>query len=161
MSIDPYGTHCPLLAGCLAATMGPVLELGAGWHSTPLLHAMCGASGRKLLTIESNKAWMDPFTPLFRDHHKLLCRELASPADIAAAPWGVVLVDQAPAEDRMVWLAELVKSESVGLVVAHDAANGKRKQVLERFRHYRLFKFLEPWTAIASNTMPIPELLPR
>ena len=57
-----WGTCLPLLAGVVAAsaaTHGPILEIGSGLSSTPLLLEMARATGRRLVTLESNLAWMN------------------------------------------------------------------------------------------------------
>ncbi len=55
--MNPFATHMPLLLACLRHTTGPVLELGSGWFSTPLLAAF--ATDRLVRTIETNPQWYD------------------------------------------------------------------------------------------------------
>ena len=37
--MNPFATHMPVLLACLEHTSGPVLELGSGWFSTPIVSA--------------------------------------------------------------------------------------------------------------------------
>ena len=37
--MNPFATHIPALLACLEHTSGPVLELGSGWFSTPIVSA--------------------------------------------------------------------------------------------------------------------------
>ena len=55
MSHDGGGSHVPLLASVVAiARPGPVLELGVGDMSTPLLREMCRAMGRELVSVDTS-----------------------------------------------------------------------------------------------------------
>ena len=50
--MNPFATHIPALLACLEHTSGPVLELGSGWFSTPIVSAF--ATDRLVRTIETN-----------------------------------------------------------------------------------------------------------
>lgn len=64
--IDPYGTHQEALAWAAAQTgSGEVLEVGAGWWSTPWLHGFCEASGRKMTTLERDANWLMGIAPVY------------------------------------------------------------------------------------------------
>lgn len=52
-------THIPILAAVVAMTDGPVLELGTGLNSTPLLSEMCFHMSRDLYSIETDPS-LDP-----------------------------------------------------------------------------------------------------
>ncbi len=53
--MNPFATHMPALLACLEHTSGPVLELGSGWFSTPIVSAF--ATDRLVRTIETNPEW--------------------------------------------------------------------------------------------------------
>ena len=56
--MNPFATHMPLLLACLRRTSGPVLELGSGWFSTPLIAAL--ATDRLVRTVETiDMKWMN------------------------------------------------------------------------------------------------------
>ena len=55
--MNPFATHMPSLLACLRHMSGPVLELGSGWYSTPVLSAF--ATDRLVSTVESNREWHD------------------------------------------------------------------------------------------------------
>ena len=69
--MDDWATHVPALAACLAATHGPVLEVGAGIWSTPILHAACAPTRRHLLTMEGKPEWLARFLPMATPWHEL------------------------------------------------------------------------------------------
>lgn len=57
-TIDPYGSHLPLLTAAVALTTGRVVELGSGLYSTPVLQAICLAQHRPLHTIDNDRDWL-------------------------------------------------------------------------------------------------------
>jgi hypothetical protein len=61
MSSSDYGTHIAPLLTAVLATDGPVLELGCGDFSTPLLHAICAKQNRLLVSTDTDKAWLELF----------------------------------------------------------------------------------------------------
>jgi hypothetical protein len=99
--MNPESTHLPALLDALARTTGPVLELGMGHVSTPILAAICEQMGRPLLSIESNPEWMAKFVRMASPHHKIVQAE-----DLSACPefleWqgSVALVDHYPSINR-------------------------------------------------------------
>src|SRR3954465_681875 len=52
-------THFPLLIKLVQMTQGPILELGSGLFSTPLLHWLCFEQERELHTWEKYEHYLD------------------------------------------------------------------------------------------------------
>lgn len=50
-----WGTHQTPLISAVMHTKGPILELGCGDFSTPLLHAICSTNQRMLLSTDTDK----------------------------------------------------------------------------------------------------------
>lgn len=51
-------SHQPVLIHMLnTMTKGPVLEVGVGNHSTPIMHLICANQNRKLLSVETDERW--------------------------------------------------------------------------------------------------------
>jgi len=119
-SQEERGSHRPALWASLEATApvgpasapSPVLELGAGIHSTPFLSAYCEDRGRDLLTVEYTREW----APDVSGSQRHACRTRTSRWN----GWSVVLVDHAPAEARMPALYRLSGEDDVGIIVVHD-----------------------------------------
>lgn len=161
--MDPWATHIPLLAACVQLTQGPVLELGAGDYSTPLLHVLC--RGRLLLTLESDPEWMLRYARLRSQEHHIV--EASTAAEWATGPWSVVLVDGRPARQRPREI-ELLRPATECFVV-HDtepshAQSYRWGDVLDGFR-YRLDceRWPDAWTTVLSDRLDvraIKELLP-
>lgn len=148
--LDPYSTHVPVLAAAVAAARpGPVLELGAGSFSTPLLHAICQATGRRLLTLDGDSNWAARFTEFRSETHRV---EVASDWD-AAIPddvWAVVFVDHAPAGRRVHEIDRL--REACELMVVHDTEDARYgyEEVFAKFAFRVDYTRLRPWTSLLS-----------
>lgn len=63
------GSHMASLVTMVMNTDGPVLEMGSGDFSTPLLHAVCSRSKRFLLTTDTDKKWLNYFIDLETEWH--------------------------------------------------------------------------------------------
>ena len=99
---DPaYGTFVEPLLMCVLATKGPVLEVGAGEWSTPLLHMVCAPTGRGLVTVEDNRKWAERSMPLVKHGHVVrnASYDVILP-ELAKSPWAVVFIDHSPGERR-------------------------------------------------------------
>ena len=149
-----YATHLPVLAAAVARTgTGPVLELGAGTGSTPLLHMLC--EHRELWTLESDEKWLAMFEPHFSTFwHKLLYiddwnRLYSDPQ--YDRQFAVIFVDHAPGERRAVDIERL--ADKCTYMVVHDTEEGGYgyEDLFRTFKYRYDWKFGRPWTTILSN----------
>lgn len=149
--MDPYGTHLPILIKALALTRtGPVLELGCGDYSTPILHEAC--VGRQLLSLDSNVEYVERFASFQGDGHELRWVQSWDAIDLADRVWDVVLVDHYPAARRGHDIARL--ADRARFIVVHDSEdriNYGYDSVLPGFRFRYDYKRLHPWTTVVSN----------
>jgi hypothetical protein len=131
---DGWGSHIPALVAALVETTGPVLEIRAGHFSTPLLHSLCAAAGRELLTVEGDAQWCERFESLETESHEI--RHVASANGIALAlgerEWGLVFVDNAPDEARKFALLSASALTSA-VIVCHDAQRVAYRKGLASF----------------------------
>jgi len=150
----PYGTHIPALVAALMATTGPVLELGSGNLSTPLLHAV--SFKRPVETVEHDRRWGKRFEAMATDRHAItLIDDWSEWCDRAAAKkWDVVLLDCEPWEIRIM-LAEYLR-DMAKLIVVHDSEQAMWNGVLDTFKYRRTDRSMLPNTAIVSDTMEVP-----
>ena len=148
-----YGTHLPALIACVLRTTGPVLEMGAGLWSTPVLAALCGACGRRLVTVEQDAAWLARALRASGPRHPLheALGDYDDPA-IDAGRWSVVLIDHVT-ERRQPDLMRLAGRAE--LLVAHDADVASYGWDFSSFRHVMIFQEMRPWTAVLSNERPV------
>lgn len=150
-----YQSHLPALLACIPATTGPVLELGVGYFSTPHLHAICGALGRFLVSVETDKDWRMHFaekycTPSHIFDHKLSTNKR----------WSVAFIDDSPGGQHR---AEMFKTliEVSDYVVVHDYHDENEEAISPLLPGLtaHVCRLVFPPTLIASKTKGIPPVL--
>lgn len=145
-------THIPVLAWALANTRGPILELGTGLYSTPLIHAMAGQ--RRVLSLESNSKWFELASAFAHGRHQVRRVSETWPDDDAAFDswWGLVFVDQYPPEARGACIARL--RDRADMIVVHDSELVDYyglTAVFPLFKHVVTCRWFDPkWTTILS-----------
>lgn len=158
--MDAYGSFLPLLVGAVARTDGPVLELGCGEYSTLVLHEMCRASGRWLLSAESDAGWHARFADLAGPRH---CVDLVTDWEAwwtpllapLADPWDVAFVDHAPGERRAGDIARLRAIAKYIIVHDTEAPSYGYESVLRSFAHRYDYTRLCPHTTIVSDVASV------
>lgn len=88
---EGWSSFIPTLLKAVENTEGPILELGSGLFSTPLLHWICKEKNRTLVTYENSKDYY-PIARKFRteSHH---VTAIFDENWISQIQWSVVLVD--------------------------------------------------------------------
>lgn len=156
VKVDGYSTHIEALAFCFMRTHGPVVELGAGWYSTPVLHGLCEAAGRDMLTIESEADWLQEFTAWETPWHRLT---VDGRFTLPKGPLGLVLVDHGDLDRRAESVMEAKMRAQI--VVIHDSQEELRErflgldEALEAFTYRRDWSKLHPQTSALSDTVPL------
>ncbi|HUX17298.1 MAG TPA: hypothetical protein VMW52_12555 [Phycisphaerae bacterium] len=141
-----YGTHLPALIHCVLRTSGPILELGAGRFSTPILHQLCSADQRRIVTAEEPGDWLATYEHLRTDWHEFIRSYDAEVID--AIQWSVVLIDHAM-DRRNADLQRL--ADRASFIVVHDTNCTKYGYDFAAFRYRRDWDDLSPTTAVVSN----------
>ena len=117
--MDLYGTHQRLLVKYMMQTTGPVIELGAGNYSTPILHEIAAAQGRHLTTVDNNPEWLSKFEAFENAGHTLTL--LKSWDDfVVTEPHGLAFVDHADPPGHPRWLQVLKLIPTTNVIVIHD-----------------------------------------
>lgn len=166
-----YGSHFPVLAAMLAATRGPVLEMGSGIDSTPMLSLMCRMMNRPLTTYETSGEWHSKLSPLFT-HEWVLAggdpdrfrHEGAFEKEwpFASRTWGLAFVDFYPGEARKDAIRLL--SDKADVIVVHDAecdgrhgggGNYQYDLVTPLFKSVAYYRIMKPVTLVLSNRMEV------
>lgn len=152
--VDPGSTHQRMLVAALAASQGPVLELGCGHYSTPLLHGYCAAASRMLHTVESDPTWAEVFLPLERGSHGFQVGPW-KPEDLlgllpVTEQWGVVFVNCAK-EKRIPNIKALLPRAR--LIVVRDAGDPYYDYAnsLPEVKWAVVDKSIAPWTMVISQ----------
>ena len=159
-----YGSHAiVLLAAVYVSKSGPIVELGMGSTSSPLLHRLSLDQNRQLLSADSDIRWINYFSSFSSNNtlHRLKYIEIKSQMGVEWAKmnlenytgWSVVFIDHRPGSRRQFDL--IFYSQNNDLVVLHDTEksslyNYDKGLALYRYR-YR-FTRLEPYTDILSST---------
>jgi hypothetical protein len=154
------GTHFIPLAAAVARTLGegPVLELGMGDFSTPLLHLLC--QGRRLVSADSSAEWMARYEGLRSSNHELhLVQDWSRFRLVEEASWAVAFVDCAPAHAR-VELIERLRGRAI-YVVVHDTETDTEaagvygcERALDSYRFRSDYRLFRPYTTIVSDDRP-------
>lgn len=168
---DPnYGTHMVPLATVVAHTSGPVLELGCGDFSTPLLHAICSVNKRLLVSTDTDKKWLSLFLDLENEWHKFIYVPVYTD-DLNANPqpkkwdtigtdvhWAVVLVDHRPGERRIEDVQRL--RSHTDIFVVHDTQQPTYgyEPILSTFKYKYIYERYTTTTTLVSDTIDIAAL---
>ena len=158
------GSHLPILVRLVLATMaegGPVLELGTGFFSTPMLHWLCAPTKRRLVSCESSDTFIAVANNYIADFHEVLLVKDWSQVDIESQHWSVVLVDHAPGPQRKIEIPRLVNNADY--VVVHDTEPNSDKyyhysEVMHLYKYRYRFDKVYPHTTVLSNLKDLADL---
>lgn len=157
-----WASHIPVLIKVMSLTSGPVLELGVGPNSTPLLHWLCFVAGRKLVSYESDKSWYDMHRHFKGPFHEVHYVEDWNKIDIDNHAWSLAFVDQKPAGRRREDVKRLANNSQ--FVVVHDTQPEDDKFYGMK-KPFSLYKFrydynkIKPWTSVLSNFVDVKNLM--
>lgn len=167
--MDNYGTHQRLLLRAALRTTGPMLELGTGWYSTPLLHEVAMIQERTLFSHDNDRAWLAPMANIFRSDRHFF--ETLNRATWMYRQWGLVFVDHGPtpetprndkgllnALDRAQAVLDLMDRTDV--FVLHDTEQPVRweydwDKVLPLFKYHITDASHDVHTTICSNKIDV------
>jgi len=148
-----WASHIPILSKIMQISNGPVLEMGIGIFSTPLLHTYCDMEKRFLDSYEDNKQWYEAHemfqSPL---HHITLIKDWNT-VPIEKRHWGVVFIDHS---QRRRDVDAIRASQYSDYVVLHDS-NGRDdvhyhySRVYPHYKYRYIFDKIHPHTTIVSN----------
>jgi|SRR3989344_7168328 len=145
-----WSSYFPVLIKAVQNTDGPILELGAGLFSTPLLHWLCAEQGRKLVTYEDNQKYYK-FARKFRtDTHEVNFVTDWDKESFNKTKWDVVLIDHG-VNRRTKDILRL--KNCVKYIVIHNTQdkNYKYGKIWSKFKYVYHWKFCTPWTSVVSN----------
>lgn len=149
------GTHRPVLCEAIVRTTGPILELGMGDNSTPPLHEVAEAHGRRVCSYDHDASWVARYSELLSANHQI--EHVASWDDcpIESARWGIVLVDHSPNERRIVDIGRL--AEHADVIVVHDTQDGTfgYEAAFSSFKYRLDYRDDPPWTTLLSNYVDV------
>jgi glycosyltransferase involved in cell wall biosynthesis len=156
-----YGTHIFPLMTVLAHTEGPILEVGTGDYSTPLLHALCSKNERFILSVDTYQVWLNFFLDLSKPWHQF---KYIAPDDYASLEfqgpgkrWSVVFVDGAPAERRIEDIKRL--RDKTDIFVLHDVEDPLYgyQPLISSFTYHYLYDRYLPHTMVVSDKIDVSQ----
>jgi hypothetical protein len=155
-----WGSHLTPLLACVCASKGPVLEIGIGHFSTPLLHAVCENLGRRLVSVEDNKEWFEPFAKYNKGNHVVVLQDYDS---IAEEEWGVVFIDNSPGGIRR--KTDFMRHIRISdYVVVHDYELENKdaiQPVLDAWNiNHMVYSEYRPPTLVATRLLDLPLICP-
>ena len=157
------GSHIPVLIKVLAISEGPVLELGTGFNSTPVLHWLCNETGRRLDSYESKQEFYLFAKRYSNDFHGVHFVEDWDVVDFESGHYGVVFIDHAPGPRRNVEMGRL--AQHADYVVVHDTEPNSdwHYHYTNQFDKYKYrwdYTIAYPHTSVFSNFYDLKELKP-
>jgi len=170
--ISGFGTHFPALATVVTHTTGPILEMGCGDYSTPLLHALCAPTGRTLVSTDVSQEWIEFFLDMQRDWHTFIYVSAYEPHHDANnawfsvgqgmwdtvgsdTHWSVVLIDHSPGLRRV---ADIIRLRpQTDIFVVHDTEDMQYgyDRVLKTFKYIYEYRRYHITTTIVSDTIDV------
>jgi predicted O-methyltransferase YrrM len=115
---NPGASHTAALLACVLHTEGPVIELGVGAFSTPLLHAVAQMQQRTIVSLENNPEYYQYFKQYHTENHAVVLVDSYDDYAWETSQWDVMLIDHLPSLSRSEMLLRL--HNKVRLFVAHD-----------------------------------------
>ena len=149
-----YATHLPVLAAlCSVVRDGPIVELGGGYFSSPLLHWICFDRQRRLLTLETEEDTLRLLVNFNRGHHEIRRVDDWDAVDLSG-PWSIAFVDHRPADRRGRDVERL--ADAADYIIVHDTdekdeAKYHYKDALANFRYRYDYHRARPQTSVVSN----------
>ena len=129
---------------------GPILELGCGWGSTPMLRMMGRALGREVESYDNNKEWAAIFGAGYVENW--------AKWEPKAKSFGAAFFDCSPGEERKSLLLKM--QGRAKFLVAHDHEAGSAaayyyEHITHLWKYAEVFRALRPHTLILSDIEPL------
>lgn len=154
-----YGSYLPVLVKCLSLTTGDVLELGTGIFSTPILHWICSAQKRNLVSYENDGKYFDLFNikSYENEFHQIHLIDDWDSIEIEKE-WDVVFVDHKPAERRKIDILRV--ANFADFIVIHDTCwrddkHYHYKEIFPLFKYRYDYNDYRPHTTVLSNLVDL------
>ena len=148
-----WSSHYPVLIKVMEQAYGPVLEMGMGPFSTPLLHWLCFDKGLTLDSFDNDPKYFDLNMKFDSEFHKV--RFVNDWEDLFLNKiYSVAFIDHKPARRRHKDIAHL--ANKADFVIIHDS-EPEQDKYYGYSRIYKYFKYrfdytkARPFTTVLSN----------
>lgn len=148
-----WATHIPMLIKIMERSHGPVLELGMGIYSTPLLHILCENTHRFLASYEDHVGWYESHHSYRSKNHTINLVSKWERVPIEKTHWGLVFIDHADKRRAI----DAWRARDADYVILHDSNDYNEKayhysRIYPAFKYRYNFKRLSPYTTVLSNS---------
>lgn len=149
-------SHISHLVPWVQKTTGPILELGIGFGSTPILHELCRPD-RELVSYENIAEFFALFRGFDTAWHKMILTPDYAAAEIER-PWSIAFVDTYPGPTRLDLLMRL--KPWADYIIIHDTER-RHDRFYHVRAHFREWKYRvshkqwEPHTTVLSDRFPV------
>ena len=152
-----FGTHIHPLVMAVLNTEGTVIEFGTGDFSTTILHELCKYQNRKLISYDDHKEWHLNFVDLKSDNHEFTL--VSDWSQVPIIECGVVFIDHAPAERRVVDIERFQNHAKILVVHDTDAINYYGYQpYFDNFKYVWKYERFKKSTTLLSNFIDVSKL---
>lgn len=150
-----YSSHTAVLIKYVQKCTGPILELGGGIHSTPMLHWLCKAERKYLKTYESDETFYQ-FLKMFRSKGHSIKKIDINQWDSLSLDqhWGLIFIDHSPHPQRG---KDCIKfANNADYIVVHDSEPQSQKKfgydiAFNQFKYRKDYIDSYPNTTVLSN----------
>jgi len=156
-----WSTHMPVLIKLFSITDGPIMEVGSGVYSTPLLHWLCHPSRRRLVTYEADSDFIKLAKQYQSKNHGV--RHIDRYLNIGTKKhFSIIFIDHGgylDGETRGETAVHL--KDCADYIVVHDSnvVKGYSYHLLaDAFKYYKDYTAARPWTGVASNFKSLDNL---
>lgn len=158
------GSHIPILSKIIEISEGPILELGTGFNSTPIIHWLCNEEKRKVVSYESDKMFYLAARNYRNEFHEVHHVEKLGGwdnIDIESQHWGLVFIDHAPGKRRNIEMARI--ANNADYVVVHDTEprsdwHYNYSNHFDKYKYRYDYTIAYPHTSIFSNFKDLSNL---
>lgn len=145
-------THFPILMKIVNQTEGPIIEVGSGMFSTPLLHWMCFENKRSLTTIERHAHYYD-FAKKFKSVNHLVQHvpSIENSSFVYVGKYSIVFIDHSPKKPRTRGDDALLFKDIADYIIVHDCGPDPK----EKYGYQQLFsqfKFVYHYVKTGAHT---------
>jgi len=149
-----WQTHQETLIAACYQTSGPIIELGTGDGSTPLLHSTFPE--RLIISVDTKIEWLQKFFYLASQRHFFMLVKDFTHFELPVQHAGVLFIDSAPAEQRPMCINRF--ASMADLIVVHDTELPDPGycwgNCFDQFKHVWIDKRYENWTTVVSQSQP-------
>lgn len=152
-----WSTRMPVLIRLANITTEPIMEVGTGIYSTPLLHWLCDETKRSLVSYEGDKDFIKLAREYESENH--IVRLIDNYLKIRNTDhYSIILIDH---NDHSRGKTVVHFKNSADYVVIHGS-NVVRKNLYQivflEFKYRKDYDRYIPWTTVLSNTKPLDDL---